>query len=293
MQELAQWLFGTGGTDAAADLRGDLSDFAPGSRNLLPNGRKEARPFRGLTSAGASSGGRQMVQLKDSWGSLDDDGGTPGRGSLFSTVADMLAYIGQGQVKVQGTAIAGALASNLLRFLLKWNGSYTDAKSGPYAAGMPEPSAPQVGIVDGDLYGAPNLSGTVSIKSARLNSVTGDRSRASETSDVLIVSGNSVWAKVDAAISGQTHHIFFGTKTLLGGIGLHYRIARANPFTNAEYTEADVERNTVITSVTGGDKLNAAAGTFSSGDIGKLVEGVSGLTIAAGTVVAEVISARR
>lgn len=303
MAELATWYFGPAGLNAASDLRGHLGNyfgvftkhpqsaaFAVGSRNLMPYNDEESRPFRGLTSAGTASGGRQMVTLKDSWGSLDDDGATPGKGSLFSTVADMLVYIGQGQVRVEGTSVAGALASNLLRFLLKWHGSYTDPKSGPYVAGYPEPSAPRVGIVDGDLYGAPNLSGTVSIKYARLSSITGDKSRASETSDVLVVSGNAIWATVSAALTGQTHHVFFGTKTILGGIGLHYRIAKANPFTGAEYTEADVERQTTITSITGGDKLNAAVGTFSAGDIGKLVEGVSGLTIAAGTVVAEVIS---
>lgn len=288
MQELASWKFGVSGLDAAVDLRGDLSDFAPGSRNLLPDGKKQSKPFKGLASAG--TGGRHMVQVKNSWGSIDDDGATPGKGSFFSSIADMLVYIGQGQLRLEGTAITGAIATNVLRFLLKWGGSYTHANSGPYAAGLPEPTAPLVGVLDSTIYGAPNLSGTVSVKYARYRKTTGGRSRASATSSVLTVTNKAIYAVVPAIVSGQTHHIFFGTSTKLGGIGLHYRIARANPFTNDEYTEADVERSVTITSITGTDKLNAAAGTFSAGDIGKLVENVSGFVFAANTTVAEVIS---
>lgn len=285
--ELARWILGKTGLDAADDLRGDLSDYAAGSRNLMPSGLKQSRPFLGLTLIGA--GARLMFQMKNTWGGLDDDGATPGKGSLFSSVADMLVYIGQGQVKLENNNIVGAIASNVLRLLLKWNNSYTDVNSGPFAAGLPEPSAPAVGIVTSSIYGAPNLSGTVSIKYARLRSTTGGRSRASATSLVLVLQDKAIYAVVPAIVSGQTYHIFFGTDTKLGGIGLHYRIARANPFTNDEYRETDVERTITITSITGTDKLNSAAG-FTAGDIGKLVENVSGFTFAAGTTIAEVIS---
>lgn len=291
MQELAEWNLGVSGLDAAADLRGDLSDFAPGSRNLIPEGQKEARPFRGLTIEGSSgSGGRKMVQIRDTWGSLDDDGATPGKGSLFSSVAEMLVYVGQGRVKLEGTWL-GVLASNVLRFLLRWNGSYTDPKSGPYAAGLPELLAPTVGVVTNtSLYGAGNLNGTVSIRASRYRKTTGGRSRASAASDVVTVTNKAIYAVCDPIVSGQTHHIFFGTSDKLGAIGLHYRIARANPWTQQEYTEDDVERNVAITSVTSHDKLNAASGTFTAGDIGKLVENVSGYSIPAGTTITAVNS---
>jgi hypothetical protein len=99
-----------------------------------------------------------------------------------------------------------------------------------------------------------------------------------------------MYAVAPPIVTGQTHHIFFGTDPKLGGIGLHYRIARANPFTNDEYREEDVERQVAITSISGADILNAAAGTFSAGDIGKLAENVAGLVIPAGTTVVEIIS---
>lgn len=289
MPELGTWIFGFAGLDAAPDLRGELADYAPGSMNLMPEGSKESRPFKGLTHIG--HGGRYMVQLKDSWGSLDDDGVTPGKGSLFATIAEMLVYCGQGQVYIESTPIPGAIASNVLRFLLKWNGSYTDPQSGPYAAGMPEPSAPQIGIMTTDLYGAGVMDGSRSLKYARLRATTGGRSRASAESALLTgLSDKAIWAVVPAAVSGQTHHVFFGPKTLLGGVGLHYRIARANPFTKAEYTEADVERAVTILNISGTDRLIAAAGTFTAGDIGKLVETIGGVTFPAGTTVAEVVS---
>jgi hypothetical protein len=293
MQNLAEWQFGLSGLDAAADLRGELSDYAPGSRNLLPDGLRQSRAFRDLDILG--TGGRRMVQIRDTWGALDDDGSNIGKGSLFSSIADMLVYCGRGQVRVETALIPGAIASAVLKFLLKWNGSYTDPESGPYAAGLPEPNKPTVGIIDGDIYGAPNLTGTVSIKSARLRKTTGGRSRASATSDVITIATGehkSIYAVCDPIVTGQTHHVFFGTDTKLGGIGLHYRIARANPFTNDEYREADVERNVSITAVTGGNVLNAAAGTFTAGDIGKLAEtvGGSGITIPAGTTVTEILS---
>lgn len=288
MQKLAEWILGISGADSAADLRGDLSDFAPGSRNLMPDGAKQSRPFRGLTSVG--SGGRQMFQVKDTWGSLDDDGATPGKGSFFASVADMLVYVGQGKVRLATTWL-GVLASPVLKFLLKWNGSYTDPLSGPYAAGLPEPLEPTVGIVDDvSIYGVGNLDGTASFKVARYRKPTGGRSRASATSDVLTFSKQAAYLVAPNIVSGQSHHIIFGTDTKLGGIGLHYRVVRANPFTGSEYTEADVERQVTITSVTGGDKLNAAAGTFTVGDIAKLVENISGYTIPAGTTVVEIIS---
>jgi hypothetical protein len=129
MQNLAEWQFGLSGLDAAADLRGELSDYAPGSRNLLPDGLRQSRAFRDLDILG--TGGRRMVQIRDTWGALDDDGSNLGKGSLFSSIADMLVYCGRGQVRVETALIPGAIASAVLKFLLKWNGSYTDPESGP------------------------------------------------------------------------------------------------------------------------------------------------------------------
>jgi hypothetical protein len=286
--ELGQFVFTTG-FDTSVNLRGDATDYAVGSRNLLPDGVKQSRPFRGLALEG--SGARLMVTLRDTYGGLDDVSGDTAKGSLFSSIAEMLVYIGRGQVKVETNSIAGALASSTLRFLLKWNGSYTAPESGPYSAGLPEPSAVQIGVIaNSAIYGTPNLTGTVSIKYARLRTITGDRSRSSATSAVLTVTNKAIYAVVPLPAHGQDRHIFFGTRTILGGIGLHYRIARANPFTGNEYTEEDVERTVSSLTKVGTDKLQSATPVFTAGDITKRVANVSGFTISANTTVAEIIS---
>src|SRR4029079_7423826 len=69
-----------------------------------------------------------------------------------------------------------------------------------------------------------------------------------------------------------------------------YRIARANPFTNAEYTEEDIERTISGLNTSSTDLLNDPAAGFTAGDIGKRVDAVSGFTVPAGTVIAEIIS---
>lgn len=288
MVELAEWTLGVSGLDAAVDFRGDLSDYARGSCNLIPNGVKESRPFRGLDPTGL--GARLLFQIKNTYGGLDDIGGDRAAGSLFSSIADMLVFVGRGQVMLEGVNIAGATASALLKFLLKWNGSYTDPLSGPYTAGLPEPLAPEIGLVTSDIFGAPNLTGTISIKYARHRTTTGGRSRASETSLVLVVTNGAVFAVVPDAVSGQDRHVFFGTDVKLGGIGLHYRIARANPFTGTEYTEDDVERTISNLATVSTDILQDPLAGFTAGDIGKRVEAVSGFTVPDGTIIAEILS---
>ncbi len=290
-QELAKWIFGYSGTDAAADLRGDLTDFAKGSQNLIPDGAKQSRPFKGLTANG--SGSRLMVQLKDTYGGLDDVGGNTAAGSLYAIIADALMYCGNGQVSVEGVNIPGAVATNVLRILLKFNGSYSDPLSGPYAVGMPKPEAVSVGTVPNGLYGATGINGTRSVKYARFNKYTGDKSRSSDTSAVITLDGRLPYAVVPLPSVGQTHHIFFETEAELGGIGLHFRNPIANPFTQSEYAEEDVQRTADNLTIYSDNYFDAAAGTFSAGDIGKRVAAVSGFTVPNPTTVTEIVSSSR
>lgn len=285
MQKLAEWNFGVEGLDDAVDLRGGLDDYARGSRNLMPDGVKQSRPFRGLQYLAA--GARRQFQIKDTWGGLDDVSGQTASGSLFSTIADMLVYIGRGQVSLEGTNISGAIASNLLRFLLKFNGSYTHAKSGPYVAGLPEPSAPQFGTITDSRFTSIALTGATAVKYARLRETTGGRSRASVSSVVLTgLVGKIPFCVVPAAISGQTHHIFFAIDPKLG-LGNYYRAARANPFTNAEFTEEDVERTiTTADAFHGANQFYDSLGRLTAADIGKRVEFLSsGISVPPGTVI--------
>jgi hypothetical protein len=272
----------------AADLRGEVSDFARGSMNQMPLGSRQYRPFRNNTEVGVGS--RLMFQVSDTFGGLDDIGGDEAKGSLFTSIADALLYIGNGQVSVEGVELAGIVATELLRVTLKYLGSYTDPLSYTYVVGMTAPSAPTVSAISTSVPFTPITNGEYSFKIARLRESTGGKSKASATSAVLLLVAQGVALVLPAASTGQTHWIIFVTNKGLGGVGLHYRIARANPYTGLEYTEDDVQRSISTLSVTNGSpNVSSSAGVFTAGDVGKRFNPVSaGFSVPGGTTIATV-----
>lgn len=275
---------------AAQDLRGNPADRAPGSKNQVPVGERQFRPIRGMAPI-SEAGAQLLFPIKDTWGGLDWVGGQDASGSLFSSLADSLFFVGNGQVVLEGAYIAGAIATSLLKVLLKWNGSYTNPNSGPFQVGLPEPSKLQVGILDTPVAGGtPSTNGLYSFKVARLRGPTGGKSRASATSDVLNLVGKAAYVVIPEASDGQTVHPIFVTEKGLGGVGLHLRLSRANPFTGTEYTENDVEREISTLSVTNGSPVvTDSASGFTAQDDAKLFEAVSsGWSVPAGTVVLSV-----
>lgn len=281
MQRLVRFIYSI--FNDSTDLSGEASDFARGSFNLMPLGLRQYRPFRNLLASGA--GARRMFQIKDGWGGLDDAVNPatgiaqPASGSLFSTIADILVYIGHGQVSVDGASIPGAIATSLLRLLLKWNGSYTDAQSGPFTVGLIEPSAPEVGVLDTIIGGTPTTKGTYSFRAARLRGATGGKSRASQISKILTLNGKAAYLVAPLAATGQTVHPFFVTTAGLGGIGLHFRIPNANPHTNLEYTEDDIDRVVSTLEVTNGSPtVSSSVAAFTQADVGKRFSPAAGAT---------------
>lgn len=268
MDRLARFIFSD--FAAAHDLRGELSDLATGSKGLIPLGTRQYKPFKGLDVLG--TGSRRLYPVGDTYGGLDDIAAQEGRGSLFTTLAEALVFCGHGQVSIEGTDIAGLIADNLLQIALKWNGSYTDANSGPFQVGLPEPSKPVVGILDTPVAGGtPSTNGLYSFKTARLRGATGGKSRASATSDVLLLVEKAAFIVLGAASDGQTIHVIFVTERGLGGVGLHLRLSRANPFTGLEYTEEDVERSVATLSMTNASAVvTDSADGFTAQDVGKL-----------------------
>lgn len=269
MQTLAKFLYSF--FKDSPDLRGEPSQFARGSMNLIPLGTDGYRPF--LNCAANGAGSRLMFQVKDGYGGLDDvlnpETGLVQKasGSLISAIADTLFYIGFGQVSVDGTNIVGAIATNLLRILLKWNNSYTDAESGPYVVGLTEPSAPEVGAFDTTIGGTPTQKGIYSFRSARLRESTGGKSRASAVSKVLTLNGKAAYAVAPLAATAQTRHIYFVTEAGLGGTGLHFRIPKANPYTGEEYRESDIERTiTTLTTTNGSAVVTSSVPVFTAAD---------------------------
>lgn len=287
--DFANIKLGLRGFRSAPKLRGDADSLGPGSANLLIDAEGSLRPFRGLEDAG--NGSRIMVQLKDTYGGLDDVAAQEAAGSLFSWLAEMLAYVGYGQVSVEGTNITGAIASSLLRVLLKWNGSYTDPRSGPFVVGLNQPSAPTVGVLDNFTGTAPTMDGTYSFKIAWLRNPI-DKSRASATSAVIVLRQKAAYLVIPSNPSGTTHLVVFVTKKNQGGLGLHYRLSSANPFTGAEFTIDDIERTLTNLSVTNGsDIVTASSASFTQADVGKRFHPVSaGFSVTNPTTITQVDS---
>jgi hypothetical protein len=292
---LAKHEFGERGLEDAAHLKGSPTNYAPGSRNLIPAGSRRSRVFRGLTAAG--SGARRLFPIRDTYGGLDDIGGNQAAGSLFSWLEGLLAFIGYGQVSYQGTNLVDASstavqASSILQILVRWNGAYNHARSGPYQAGISQPSAPQVGLVDSPAAGGtPQTNGVYSVKIAWLRRTTGGRSRASATSATFSAVGKAGYAVIPEAPDGATDLIVFLPKRNFGGIGLHYRNPRANPWTGAEYKADEISRElTDVTVTNASPNIGSLTANFTNQDVGKLFKPKNAdISVPAGTIIEQVL----
>jgi hypothetical protein len=199
--------------------------YGLGSRNSIIDSDGISRPWKGLNSKGANTGSRVMFPMGSTWGGLKDIGGTQGAGSGFEYVNASRFYIGAGQLSVEGADIAGATASSTLKILLRRAGSYTAVDSGPYSAGLAQPSAPTVAVLDTPGTGFTGfVDGPVSFKLARLRTATGARSIASTTSVVAEPQKKTIRITFPAAAAGQSHWALFATQQGFGGVGLHYRL---------------------------------------------------------------------
>jgi len=195
--------------------------LADGSRNLLrlPGG---FQVWKGLSSFGANTGSRLMRNVGGTWGGLKDIGSLQAKGSLFQDIGRSLWFIGAGQVSIEGADLVGITASTSLKVSLSVNGAYSAATT--YVAGLPQPSAPDIGIpasIGTGLTG--NIKGPVSTKIARLRLSTGARSVSSPTSAVADPQNQTVRVTFPLPSTGQDYWAVFFTQSGFGGVGLHYR----------------------------------------------------------------------
>lgn len=193
-----------------------------------------------------------------------------GSGSLFGGIASTLFYIGAGQAVYSGAKIAGALASSTLKLLLQRSGSYTAADSGPYSAGLTQPSAPEIFVKSTPSAGFTGLldSPALSLKLAVLRATTGAKSIASPTSVVFACAKQSVVAIVPTMQTGGTHWVFFAAPKGFGGIGPHQRLP-VSQIGALQVPETYFTR-TVTDGVTTSDAtLTSATAVFTALDVGK------------------------
>lgn len=207
---------------------------AEGSSNAKWLGEGYYEPFRGVATQGAGTGSRVMKPVGETWGGIKDIGVTVAAGTVSEEINRSLWGIGAGQVHRQGTDVTGFTLSTFLKVALRSAGVYGT----PFTAGLAQPSAPLVGVME--TTGSPD--GAVSFKLERHRPSTGGLSVASLTSEVIVPQGKKVRVTFPAASSGQTHWRLFVTLMRFGGQGIHYAL----PYNGAvDITEADVAAGTV------------------------------------------------
>jgi len=166
-------------------------------------------------------------------------GGTLASGSLWQDIGRSLWFIGAGSVHKEGTDFVNVRASSILQTLVFDSGSYSSANSGPYTAGLSQPSSPDV---------APTSTlgitqNAVSFKIARIRTRTGARSIASITSVVIVPAGHKVRVTFPLAATGQDNWALFRTQEGFGGVGVHYRA----PYNGSlDISETVVAASTVV-----------------------------------------------
>lgn len=152
--------------------------------------------------------------------------------------------IGSGQPMIAGVPVPGFTLSTNLQVQIPVNGVY----GAPVEAGLGQPSAPGLGIVDT----VGTISNSMSAKVSRSRPSTGAVSVASPTSAVVNPQANQLRVTFPAASTGQTHWRVYFTQQGFGGTGIHYL---------AEYTagETDIPEATVAA---GSAAASRATGTI-------------------------------
>ena len=141
----------------------------------------------------------------------------PGSGNWMQDIGMSRWGIGSGQPMIAGVAVSGfRLTTNLqVQIPDPATGLFTDA---PVEAGLGQPSAPGLGIVDT----VGTISNSMSAKVARSRPSTGAVSVASPTSAVVNPQANQLRVTFPAASAGQTHWRVYFTQQGFGGTGIHY-----------------------------------------------------------------------
>lgn len=246
-----------------------------GSANNITLGDGSTRPWRGLTSQGAGTGSRIGLQLGKDWGGIRDDGLVRGSGSAWIDLGQSMWGAGSGIVTRLGTDVLGSgstpfTLSTILQVLLNVNGSYSASTSGPFTAGLSQPSAPDIGIVQTPGQGYTGLiNGPVSAGIARLRLTTGARSIMSAVSAVVSPALRTVRLTFPLASAGQDAWAVFFTQQGFGGVGLQYRLAYQG---SLDIPENIITREvTGLSTISGDATVTASAGTFQASDVGKQI----------------------
>ena len=232
------------------------------------------RNFGGLDKIDTATekGSHQLFQTDNTYAGLGSTS-AHGKGSVFK-VQRVLAFVGTGAVRVAGQDI-GVSANSSLQYVKKTSGSF----AGPaYQAGHARPSSQTIYPKNTPGAGKQGMDGSVATVIWRVDSITGQVSLASLSSNVLVLAGQSVIQPFPAAdANGQDYWgigvskpgfgsapVFYELKTDLGGEVAESTLSYSRVISQASITSGD----TTLTL----DGSTAAADRFSAADIGRRVE---------------------
>lgn len=222
--KLGEWLF-DGGYASSVPRIFLRNILAFGSLNAILTGLGFVRNFGGLDKiVTAGKGSTQFFQTDNTFAGLGDEE-TYGIGSVFK-VKNLLALTGEGPVRVSGADI-DVDADSTLQYVKKEAGLYVDPA---YPAGQARPSSQTIypKLVPG--AGHTGMDGSVATVIWRIDSATGQPSLASLSSNVLLLTGQSVIQPFPITDTAQDYWgigvskpgfgsapVFYQLKTDLGG----------------------------------------------------------------------------
>jgi len=236
--------------------------MAAGSENVTLTGTGKLVAHNGATKRASVKGGFVMNNVAETFASIGQDSDVTGYGNAMNVFA-ALFYIGKGLVRLAGTSLL-VNASATLSLLIKRGGSYLDAESGPWQAGLTAPSAPVIRAIDPPAGFTGKVNGTVSVTIWRIRSTTGATSNQSPVSNIVAASNQAIaiqFPLLDA--NGQDAWGIGVTKQIEGRTGSHFEYTEV---LDADIT-ATLSRTDVVTNSASLDITSATAG-FTSAHIG-------------------------
>lgn len=266
LQKLAQATFERGYKSSVPE--GGATDYmAKGSRNMIVTGTGKTQVFKGAKLVAGSEGGAVMGNVAEDYASVGEADDYAAYGSVFN-VFSALFFIGGGigdvWLRLSGVNLA-ATAQQIMQLLVKRNGVYTDALSGPYQAGLPEPSAAIIGAVSPIAGLTGRVNGVVSVVIWRIRTATGAVSNKSPVSNIVGAVNQSISIKFPAL--GSNGDDAWGIGVTLHGegrVGAHFELEEVLETRVASSTDVPGEDRTIVVEWTDGDLLGKDYAPFRS-----------------------------
>lgn len=229
---------------ASSLIEDDEGDYlAAGSENLIVEGDGQLMSFKGMLSTGGT-GSSVLFPFGTGTAGLANTAGTDGKGSVFAGPNLAAAYIGFGNLIIDGVSLA-TLATTTPALRLLRSGSYTgSAANGPFTWGLP---APLAGVLSAT--GSGSLTSAISIKHSWVRNSTGAEGNASPASNVITFNSQlGPYVISETPPNGADRVRLYASPRGFGGTGPHYYFTEklASAFAgstpvNLDFSDADLQ----------------------------------------------------